>query len=663
MSSEPIIRETRRAGEQKPGEAKEGVLRLRAMLVAIPLAVIDSYWVIQMEKIRPGPYATTISIFANAVFILTLLVALNSIRGRWRKRPVFSQAELLLIYVMVCMGASLAGHDMIPVLIQMMAHPFRYATPENAWMPLFGDHLPLWLIVSDPDVLKGYFEGNSTLYTREVLTAWVPPALRWCGFTVVLVFVMMCINTLVRRQWMENERLTFPVVQLPLAMTEPGGALWCSKMMWMGFAVAGGISLLNGLAMLYPSIPRIPVKHEWDLASFVVTPPWNALGWTPISFYPFVIGLGYLLPTDLAFSCWFFFLFGKLQLVISRAMAWDTVPQFPFLKNQSIGGCAGIVALMLWSARGFLKRMLLHILGRGDGLDDSQEPMSYRTAALGAIAGSAVLIAVVAQIGLSPVIGVVAFAVYFAISTAIARMRAELGPPVHDLSMSGPDELIPQSVGTQNMGAGNLTALSYLYWFNRAYRGHPMAIGIEGMKMAQAARADQRRFLIGVMVAVAVGSVAAFWMYLHLAYSLGCASKFATVHNWPMGTSFGAEPHLRLESWLRNPSPPDTGANAATLSGFAFALFLGVMRMQFVSWPFHPIGFAISGGFTMRLVWLPILISWLVKIAVLRVGGLKLYRALLPLFLGLIIGEMIIGCLWSLVGIAFNVQTYSFWGQ
>ena len=41
-------------------------------------------------------------------------------------------------------------------------------------------------------------------------------------------------------------------------------------------------------------------------------------------------------------------------------------------------------------------------------------------------------------IGLSPLLCVVAFLIYFILATAIARMRAELGPPVHDLHFSGP---------------------------------------------------------------------------------------------------------------------------------------------------------------------------------------------------------------------------------
>jgi hypothetical protein len=295
------------------------------------------------------------------------------------------------------------------------------------------------------------------------------------------------------------------------------------------------------------------------------------------------------------------------------------------------------------------------ILGRRSELDDSTEAMTYRTAAIGAVTGTALLIAFMWRMGLSPVVGVAAFVLYFAISTAIARMRAELGPPVHDLHLSGPDLVITQTVGTQNLSARDLTVLDLFFAFNRAYRGHPMPIGIESMKMAQECRASQRRFLAAIMLAGALGSIAAIWVYLGIAYRHG-ASTFN------QGLGFGFETYRRLEAWLTSPTPPDAAANAATGIGFAFALFLGLMRLRFTGWPFHPIGYAISGNWSMNLVWLPLAIAWLAKVGILKFGGMRMYRTAIPFFLGLILGQMVVGSAWSLYGLVMDQPAYSFWG-
>ena len=174
--------------------------------------------------------------------------------------------------------------------------------------------------------------------------------------------------------------------------------------------------------------------------------------------------------------------------------------------------------------------------------------------------------------------------------------------------------------------------------------------------MAQVTRSSQRKFLIAVMIATVVGALATFWAYLHLSYTLGCGTA-----NWRMG-SWPLEQFGRLATWLQAPSSPNYQANLAALFGFGFALFLAGMRLRFLGWPFHPIGFAISGSWSMNLVWMPLLVAWLAKVMILRYGGLRLYKQAVPFFLGLILGQMIVGSFWSLLGIILHIPTYSFWG-
>jgi hypothetical protein len=99
----------------------------------------------------------------------------------------------------------------------------------------------------------------------------------------------------------------------------------------------------------------------------------------------------------------------------------------------------------------------------------------------------------------------------------------------------------------------------------------------------------------------------------------------------------------------------------AIAGGLIFTIFLMSMRIRFISWPFHPVGYALSGSWTMNLVWLIFFISWLLKLSILRHGGLKAYHKAMPFFFGLILGEFTIGTLWSLVGVLWNVPAYAFW--
>ena len=49
------------------------------------------------------------------------------------------------------------------------------------------------------------------------------PVLIWTGFIATLLFVMQCINVILRKQWTDRERLSYPIIQLPLEMTDRRG--------------------------------------------------------------------------------------------------------------------------------------------------------------------------------------------------------------------------------------------------------------------------------------------------------------------------------------------------------------------------------------------------------------------------------------------------------
>jgi hypothetical protein len=487
---------------------------------------------------------------------------------------------------------------------------------------------------------------------------WLQPVFWWTMFTVVLLWVMLCVNTIVRKQWMERERLTFPIVQLPLAMTEPTGTIWRNRIFWIGFAVAAACTIINGLHILLPTIPQMwhATYPAFDLRQeLLVTKPWNKIDQLPLTLYPFVVGLGFLLPVDLLFSCWFFYFFWKAQLVLTSVMAWDAVPDAPFIKQQAIGAYFAVFAVTLWTGRHYYKEVWKSMVGAKSELDSKDEAMSYRTAGLGILVGLGLLTTFFWKIGLNPFIGFICFIIYFWIAAAIARIRAELGSPVHDLSGASPAALILQMTGTYGADPHGLAAMTYFGWFNGAYRAHPVANEIEGMRMVQASGGSQRKYLYAVLIAGFLGMVSAFWAYLHFSYSAGLMNKVIG-GMWRGDSMFGT-----LYTWTHSPAKPTAAPNIAMVAGFLFCVLLGALRIWLPGFPFHPIGFAISGGWSMNYVWFPLFIAWMIKIIVLRFGGLKLYKKALPFFFGVILGEITVGMVWSLISIIFNIRCFSIW--
>ena len=85
------------------------------------------------------------------------------------------------------------------------------------------------------------------------------------------------------------------------------------------------------------------------------------------------------------------------------------------------------------------------------------------------------------------------------------------------------------------------------------------------------------------------------------------------------------------------------------------------MRLRFLWWPIHPAVFAIITTWGMHLVWSCLFISWLEKLIVLRYGGIKTHTRMIPFFLGLFVGEFVVGCFWTIISVISSIETYRFW--
>jgi hypothetical protein len=642
--------------KKTPAKYKHGVT-WRAIIIGLLLTPFNSYWVFLTEVVRYQGHPTTISLFYNVIFNLIILLLLNHALKRYIPKWALSQGELLTIYVMLNISSALIGHDQIQVLIPMLTHPFYFATPENNWESMFHRFIPEWLSVRDPAALKAFYQGSSSLYMHQNWSAWLVPVLAWSAFIIAMLGVFLCMNVLLRKQWTEREKLTYPLVQLPIDMTAENTPLFKDWLLWCGFAVAAAIGIINGLNLLHPSIPHIPIKLE-DQSHVFTTRPWNNIGWLPINFYPFAIGLGILLPLDLSFSCWFFFIFWKAQRIISAVYGWETIPGFPYTNEQSFGAYMGIFVFAFWVSRKHLKNIVLHFIGKQTEIDDTGEAISYRAATLGVLLGVLFLFAFALAIGLSIWLTIAFFALFFAMTLAITRMRAELGPPAHDLHDAGPDKILATVLGPQNLGTKNLTALTGFFWFNRAYRSHPMPFQLEGMKMAERTKMNYRMLFVAILLAGIAGTIAAFWVSLHSLYQLGAAAKIGPPN---VMLIFGTEPYNRLDYWMKG-SPVEPGNLMIAMGiGFTLTVILQSCRMRLPWFPFHPVGYAVSSSWSMHRLWLGMLIAWCIKLLLLRYGGLRLYRRAIPFFLGIILGECVIGSLWTIIGIALDVPSYAFW--
>ncbi|MDI6827630.1 MAG: hypothetical protein QME62_03995 [Armatimonadota bacterium] len=636
-------------------------IRFRAILLGLILVPFNCYWVTITEIKWCSNDSTCVSLFMTVVFLLFMLTLANLLIARRFPGLALNQGELMVVYIMLSISTAMCGHDMMGNLLPNITNVFWFDNPQNDWQK-FHRYIPKWFAVRDKEVLRGFYEGNSTFYTKEHILAWLTPIAVWGTFMVVIAFTLLCINVVVRKQWSDRERLSFPIIQMPLEMTKEGGrsGFFGNKFLWIGFTIPVLLETLNNLNFFYPSVPYVQIK-VYNIGQFIQNRPWNGVGWFPISFYPFAIGLTFFLPADLSFSCWFFYVFRKMLDVFAVAMGWrdagasPAMQRFPYFAEQADGAWIILALIMVYGSRNYLRQVIRRALGKESELDDSTEPMSYRTAFIGIGFGLVFLYAFCVLAGASPFVPVVFFALYFIVAIAITRIRAELGPPAHELNFYRPEEIMTAAFGTQALGIRNLTIISYFYWFNRGYRNLVAPHQLEAFKIGEVCKSSGRKLTIIIMIAVVLGIISTFWSLLHMYYINGAATaKIIAGYR----TGIGNYAFDRLNSWVLNPKKPDGAALTAMAAGGTFAIFLTAMKSRFLWWPFHPIGYGLAVSYAMDYFWFTAFIGWFCKFLTLRYGGIKLYRTLLPFFMGLILGDYVIASTWTLIGWALGIPIY-----
>ncbi len=619
----------------------------RSVILGLVLIVPLNYWDMAGLIWRQGR-PNTVSLYFNVIFFLSLLVPLNLVVRRLRPRLALLPGELLVIYAMLSVASSMSSLDVIQPTTAVIAYPYGYLAEDAHARGLFFQYLSDLVVVKDTHAAEEWAVGGTSLYLPELWRPWVKPVVWWSVFLFLLTVVMLAMCLIVRRDWTERSHLSFPILELPTALCHTERGEFRRPALWVGFCLSGLFSLVQGLRYLHQLIPNRGGYMLIDTGPMLTEMPWKALGWTPVVIYPFAVGLAYFIPLDLAFSCWAFYLFFKFEKLLGGIFGWYAIAGFPFLEQQGFGGYMAFAAITLYLSRYHLRDVFRCLLGERAEHISPGEARTYRWASLAILLGFFGLVGLSVAAGMSPHVAIVFFLLYFILSLAITRMRAEVGSPVHDLHFAGPHRVIVDWAGPKHMARPNLVLLGLFQAFNRAYRGHPMPHQLEGLRAVQVTPVPLRIVGTGMTVAAAVGIASAFWALLDQSYK------------WGGRPWYGQEATSLLMGWLQSGQGPGRGPIEGYTFGFFFTLILALARLRFLGWVFNPVGFAVSGSWSMNLFWVSILAAWLIKRILLHFGGIRLYRKGIPFFLGLVLGEFTGGALWSLYGIYAQTPCYNF---
>jgi hypothetical protein len=617
--------------------------------------------------------------------VIGMLVLLLGVQALFARGPAglrLRAHELFIVYVMMLLASMVSSRGLLEKLIPLLVVPDYNASLENGWKRLFFGSIPHWAVPFDPHgdpqqtVVVQFFEG---LRPGERLPwqLWVAPLLAWGLFTALMFAAFLCLAVLLRRQWVDNEKLAFPLVQLPLEMIRGGaggvrtstgleGSFLKNRLTWVGFALPALVFGFNGLHQWYPAVPELPT--EVDLNALFPQSPWNAMGTFHIFASFAAVGFFYLLPTDLLFSLWFFFMVTKIEEVKAAAFGYqpEEMPMYPcklFVGYQAIGAYVVLVAAMAWAARPHLAPGTREAGGwraatrSGHAGEDGDELLSYPVAFWGLVACVLLAAGWLTLIGMSYWLALFELGVLlFIVVIVMARSTCEAGMLMTETSFR-PIDIYRMAGDVPHLGAANVTALAFLdgLWM-RDQRGLLLTGFLDSMKLADGVRV-RRRSLLGVFaLALVVALGVSGYLHIALPYRVGAVQMYGYVYQGNPVWAFSDA------AAILNQSKPALPAYATLhcFIGAAVTALLVMLRTRLLWFPLHPLGFALSETWTMIVFWFPCLVAWLCKVIILRYGGMRWYAGARPLFLGMVLGEFTMAVLWTIPSLFYRTPTPAF---
>lgn len=514
-----------------------------------------------------------------------------------------------------------------------------------------------WLVPWNPagppkqDVARWFFEGLPE--GRSIpWHLWVRPLACWSILVGAIWFAFLCLATILRRQWADNEKLTFPLAQLPVEMVRAGsegGPFFRQRLMWIGFAVPTIIHSINGFANIYPSIPSINVNVI--LNQYFRSPPWDAMPYFAAKFSFAGIGFFYLLPAEITFSFWFFYLLGKLEDVIAISYGVQLRPAAhasvnDYLAYQTSGAFFVLAGYLLWLAWPGVKEALRKPERAGGEL------LPYRVALGGFAVSLTVATGWAVAMGFSLSFALFEILVYVLVQAVIMARAAAEGGLLMTEGCFTPIDIYGLAGNNAALGPSTLTAMTWTQgMLTRDLRGITVTGFLDGQKVSDSLGLRRRNLLWAFAAGLVGATIISGLIQMWLPYHRGAVTMWDYIYYWAP-TQFLRE----HQPWMQGGSSFVWKGPIFFLIGVLVTIVLGILRIRFSWCPLHPLGYGMSTTWGVVVFWCPMLVAWVLKSLTVHYGGLRLFVKVCPFFLGLIFGELMSAVAWTLAACVWRVQ-------
>lgn len=569
-------------------------------------------------------------------------------------RPLAPE-ELAVAFIMSLVGSTIPTFGLTGYLLGTIASPYYYVRTENGWAELIHPNLPKWLFPSNETMAMTWFYEGLPADQSIPWSVWLPPLFWWMTFIAALLTVCFCLVAVLRRQWIDRERIVFPLAQVPMEMIADSDdrsllpAFMRGRIFWFGFAIPFTIVMWNIISYFLPTFPEVALQNRFNVLRGAPSVRLNI-------YFP-LIGFAYLINLDVAFSVWFFHLLAIVQLAIYDRVGFTVgagdnyCSASPELGWQGFGGMIVLVVWGMWMARDHLSDVLRKAI-RGDrSIDDSNELLSYRAAVVAGAVGLVYMVVFLMKTGMSPTVVVVFLFAVFVIYLGVTRIVIEGGL----VFLRGPmiaQHFTAYTLGVSTMSPQSMTALAVSYAWFCDIKSFFMPAVAHASKLSDSLRLNRRAVLVSVGLSIVTGVIASMYYTLTMGYAEGAYNYGDWIFRRGSETPYDA-----MTKKMLNPFDTGWGKLGVMAGGGIVMAVLTYLRYRLSWWPIPPIGLPVAYTLPVRLSWFSIFLAWAAKLMILRLGGIGLYRKAQPFFFGIIAG------FFFAAGISFVVDMIWFPGE
>jgi len=585
-------------------------------------------------------------------FLFILVLFINPIMKKIKRNFALTPQEISLIFVMMLVSCAIPSWGLVMNLIYLIAGVQYFASPENNWNEIILPKIPKWLLPWNQNAIKFFYEGLPK-GAHIPWNVWIKPLTIWALFILIIAFMMISISVIFRKQWSENETLQYPLMIIPREMIKEDSGifppLFRDRLMWLGFTIP---FVLNSLVVLHSYFPLVP---QIIFGKWIGFGPGGALGSLSLGLRFEVLGIAFLLNSEISFSIWFFTLcyfieeifFNRVGFIVGSPDAYSlSVP----IAYQMEGAFLVFVLFSLWIARSHLKNIIKKVFRNEKVIDDSNEALTYKQAFLGIILGFIVLILWMKLTGFNLLASFV-FAIIFVLTfIGITKIVIQTGaaycrPPIN------PGVFTLHTFGSGNLGEGSAVTSAMTFPYAGDIRTSIMTTSSNGLKLAESFSLKGRILFIGMFLGIIISFLSSSIAVILISYKVGGINCWG----WqPIGM-----PKYTFD-WAKEMILHYQNVDIRRIGFLLLGAFLMfsfyLIRTRFIGFPIHPIGLAFTYNVPTQWVWFSFFLGWLCKMMVLKYGGVKIYRKIIPFFLGMIIGAFFSAGVWNIINFFTHQQ-------